>query len=81
MCLADPRNAGQVWPWLADAPDRWERLADLGVKALPGDGLLRLEAPFPLSRRRLVIFKELSGTLDPARFDARDYFAVWPPPL
>ena len=67
--------------WMADQPDRWRRLADLGVEARAGDGLLELSATFPLARRRLVIFKELSCTLDPAGFNARDFFEDWPPPL
>ena len=51
----------------------------MGVHA--GDGVLELAAPFPLKKRRLVIFKELSGTLDPARFNARAFFEAWPPSL
>jgi len=51
------------------------------AEAHAGDGLLQLSSPFPLARRRLVIFKELSRSLAPARFDARDYFPDWPPPL
>lgn len=65
--------------WIADRPERWERLTDQGVEVRAQDGLLQLAAPFPLARRRLVIFKELSGTL--ARFDARAFFENWPPPL
>jgi hypothetical protein len=67
--------------WMVERAERWGRLADLGVEVRAGDGLLELTSPFPLARRRLVIFKELSGTLDPARFDARDFFGDWPPPL
>ena len=67
--------------WLVEEPYRWVRLADLRVGVHAGDGLLELAAPFPLARRRLVIFKELSGTLDPARFNARAFFEAWPPPL
>jgi hypothetical protein len=67
--------------WMVERAGRWQRLADLGAEVRAGDGLLELSAPFPLARRRLVIFKELSGTLDPARFRARDFFEDWPPPL
>ena len=67
--------------WVVNEPARWERLSDLGVEVRPGEGLLDLAAPFPLAAKRLVIFRDLSCTLDPARFDARDYFEHWPPPL
>lgn len=67
--------------WLVERPGRWVRLGELGAEGRPANGGVLLSAPFPLAGRRLVIFKELSGTLDPARVDARDWFADWPPPL
>ena len=67
--------------WLVQQPGLWARLAELGAEGRPAAGLVSLSAPFPLAGRQLVIFKELSGTFDPARFDARDWFEGWPPPL
>lgn len=67
--------------WLVERPRFWIRLGELGAEGRPANGGVLLSAPFALTGRRLVIFKELSGTLDPARFDARDWFADWPPPL
>ena len=78
---ADIQSGSCLDLWTVRDPGGWERLSDLGAWFRPGDGRIDLAAPFPLAATRLVIFRDLSCTLDPASFDARDWFEDWPPPL
>jgi hypothetical protein len=84
LCVADHEDAA-IGPadaldlWLVETPDRWLRLASGQIKL--GDGYLQIRLPVSLRGRTIVIFKDVAGVLDPADFDAREFFEAWPPPL
>jgi hypothetical protein len=65
--------------WLVETPERWLRLGPDRVHC--GDGFLQIRSPISLRDRTIVIFKDAAGVLDPAGFDAREFFGAWPPPL
>jgi hypothetical protein len=84
LCVADHEDAsiGQAEAldlWLVETPERWQRLGPGQVRL--GDGYLEIRWLVSLRGRTIVIFKDAAGVLDPAGFDAREYFAAWPPPL
>ena len=65
--------------WLVERPEHWLRLLPGQVRC--GQGYLQIRSPFSLRDRTIVIFKDAAGVLDPAGFDARQFFDSWPPPL
>ena len=65
--------------WLVQTPERWLRLPPDQVRR--GDGFLQIRSPVSLRGRMIVIFKDAAGVVDPAGFDAREFFETWPPPL
>lgn len=84
LCLADHEDAA-VGPadaldlWLVETQERWLRLESGQVRL--GQGYLQIRSPVSLGGRTIVIFKDVAGVLDPAGFDAREFFETWPPPL
>ena len=45
------------------------------------DGYLRMTSGHDPVGRTLVVFKVVAGSTGPEEFNARNYFADWPPPL
>ncbi len=65
--------------WLVETPERWLRLGPDRIRC--GHGYLQIRSPISLRDRTIVIFKDAAGVLDPAGFDAREFFEAWPPPF
>jgi hypothetical protein len=84
LCVADHEDAAvgkadALDLWLVESPERWLRLAPAEVRL--GDGYFQIRSPVNLRGRTIVVFKDVAGVLDPAGFDAREFFGTWPPPL
>jgi hypothetical protein len=84
LCVAEHEEAAvgkteALDVWLVETPERWLRLGPGEVRL--GDGYLQIRSSVSLRGRTIVFFKDVAGVLDPAGFDAREFFETWPPPL
>jgi hypothetical protein len=71
-----------VWLELDGELVRLERDGGSFVERLEiRDGFLRMTAAHDPLGRTLVVFKVVSGNVGTDEFNARNYFADWPPPL